>query len=107
MNKKQNPEAAETAQTTSIPAVDLRRLFDEYGSTTGSDHADAVDKIMDTAMDKLAVYLAANNVCPRDAMGYCVLIVTQYLSAYGLRRVMGIKRRERESRSLPNIDTGK
>lgn len=53
-------------------------------------------------MDKLAVYLAENNVCPRDAMGYCVMIVTQHLSAYCLRRAMGMKRRERESRSLPN-----
>lgn len=26
MNKKQNPEAAETVQTTSVPAVDLPRL---------------------------------------------------------------------------------
>jgi hypothetical protein len=105
MNEPKDPEAAETVQTESIKAVDLPelvRLFNEYGSTTGSDHADAIDKIMDSAMDKLAVYLAENNVCPRDAMGYCVMIVTQHLSAYGLRRAMGMKRRERESRSLPN-----
>jgi hypothetical protein len=105
MNKPQDPEAAETAQTEGDQAVvqeRLVRLFNEYGSTTGSDHADAIDKIMDSAMDKLAVYLAENNVCPRDAMGYCVMIVTQHLSAYGLRRAMGMKRRERESRSLPN-----
>jgi hypothetical protein len=80
----------------------LVRLFNAYGLTAGSDHADAVDKIMDAAMDNLSVYLAENNVCPRDAMGYCVMIVTQHLSEYGLRRAMGMKRRERESRSLPN-----
>ena len=105
MDKPQDPEAAETVQTTSVPAVDLPRLvrlFNEYGSAAQSDHADAIDKIMGDAMDKLAVYLAENNVCPRDAMGYCVMIVTQHLSAYGLRRAMGMKRRERESRSLPN-----
>jgi hypothetical protein len=99
MNQEPNSEAAETVQTTNVPAVDLPRLvrlFNEYGSSAQSDHADAVDKIMDAAMDKLAVYLAENNVCPRDAMGYCVMIVTQHLSAYGLRRAMGMKRRERE-----------
>ena len=82
----------------------LVRLFNKYGSTAGSDHAEAVDKIMNSAMDNLSVYLAENNVCPRDAMGYCVMIVTQHLSAYGLRRAMGMKRRERESRSLPNAE---
>ena len=29
-------------------------------------------------------------------MGYCVMIVTQHLLAYVLRRAMGMKRRERE-----------
>ena len=103
MNK--NNEAAETAQTTKVPAVDqprLVRLFNEYGSTYGSDHAHAIDEIMNGAMEELAMYLADNNVCPRDAMGYCVMIVTQHLSAYGLRRAMGMKRREREARSLSN-----
>ena len=106
MKPEINTATAETVQTGGDQAVvqeRLVRLFNEYGSTTGSDHADAVAKIMYSAMDKLAVYLAENNVCPRDAMGYCVMIVTQHLSAYGLRRAMGMKRREREFRSLPNV----
>jgi hypothetical protein len=106
MKPEINTATAETVQTEGDQAVvqeRLVRLFNECGSTTGSDHADAVDKIMDAAMDNLAVYLAENNICPRDAMGYCVLVVTHHLSAYGLRRAMGMRRRERESRSLPNV----
>ena len=104
MKNNTDPEAAETDQTTNVPAVDLPRLvrlFNEYGSTAGSDHADAIDEIMNGSMEELAMYLADNNVCPRDAMGYCVMIVTQHLSAYGLRRAMRMKRRVREARSLP------
>lgn len=87
-------------QMLSEPAV--VRLFNEYGSTAGSNHADAIDEIMNGSMEELAMYLADNNVCPRDAMGYCVMIVTQHLSAYGLRRAMSMKRREREARTLSN-----
>jgi hypothetical protein len=39
------------------------------------------------------------NLCER---ANTAMIVTQHLSDYGIRRAMGMKRRERESRSLPN-----
>jgi len=73
----------------------LQRLYNGYASSAGNAHAEAIDEIMTRACKEVTDYLAAHNVCPRDAMGCCIMNVTAHMSEYTLRRAMRIRRAER------------
>ena len=77
------------------------RLYNEYGASAGNPHADALDKIMDTSMEAVTAYIAENNVCPRDATGYCIASIEGLLATYTLRRAMKMKK-ERDAISSAN-----
>ena len=77
--------------------MEPERLFNHYGSTTGNQHAEVIDEIMERAMEKIAEYLKEHDVCPRDTMGYCIMSVTNHMADYTLQRSFKIKKAERQS----------
>jgi hypothetical protein len=76
------------------------RVFNRYGAAN-TDFADEIDKIINPAMQEIVAYCSINNVDLRDAMGYCVLHVTNRMCEAGLRNAMRMRKSERHS-SEPN-----
>jgi len=96
MNKSQDPEAAETDQTTSVPAVDLPRLVrlcSDHGYGVSRDH----DALYDMAQSKSVVCFVDYHEC-RDVA--CTLVrrnsygAETEIGARGLTYIAGMSREE-------------
>jgi len=96
MNKPQDPEAAETVQTTNVPAVDLPRLVrlcSDHGYGVSRDH----DALYDMAQSKSVVCFVDYHEC-RDVA--CTLVrrnsygTETEIGARGLTYIAGMSREE-------------
>lgn len=73
------------------------RLYNKYGSSAESEDAEYIGDLLDEAMGEIVEYIEKKDVCPRDTTGWCVMIITQRLAEYTLKRAFKMKRDERES----------
>jgi hypothetical protein len=71
-----------------VAAQPLVRLYNEFGSTTGSAHAKALADIVEDAAKEMAAYVKAHNICPRDAAGWSAGVLQQEWAHHTLRWAM-------------------
>jgi len=76
------------------------RVFNRYGAAN-TDFANEIDLLIEPTMEKIVEYCSINNVDLRDAMGYCILHVTNRMCEAGMRKAMKMRKQERQY-SSPN-----
>lgn len=75
------------------------RLYNKYGSDSESEHARVIDKIVEGSMDEITAYLKVHNICPRDAMNSCIMVIVNRMAEYTIREALALKKQERRETS--------
>ena len=83
-----NCEPSPTPTPTGAPV----RLFNEYGSAAGNEHADHIDEIADSAFDEIEAYVEEHNICPRDTIGWVWMGWSNRMSHYTIKRAIKLKK---------------